>query len=300
MNALDKINPSVYLETLFNPGLRIVLIAVLMLLAARFLRLVLRRLKQQIVQRGQAVGEVPSEAQKRAETLIALLYSAAQIVLGLTAGLMILRELGVEIAPILASAGIVGIAVGFGAQNLVKDIIAGFFMTLENHVRVGDVVMLNGTTGQVERMNLRTLILRDTEGRVHIFRAGAIETLTNLTREWSAYVFEVGVAYQEDTDRVVEIMRRVGAELRADALLGAAIIADIEVFGVERFDASAVIIKGRIKTLPMRQWDVGREFLRRVKKAFDHAQVDFPLPRHSFEISAANTPLKVLLTDARE
>ena len=206
---------------------------------------------------------------------------------------MLLKEFGVEIGPVLASAGIAGVAVGFGAQGLVRDIIAGFFLILENQIRVGDVAIVNGTGGLVEKINLRTTILRDVSGTVHIFPNGTIATLSNLTNEWSAYVFDIGVAYKENTDHVIGIIQEVGKELRQDARFGKLMLDDPEVFGVDRLGEYSVIIKGRIKTKPIRQWDVGREFLRRIKLAFDENSIEIPFPQRSIVFGEKSKVLDV-------
>lgn len=201
-------------EAMIFSSIRIVLILIIGWAALTAVKAALRRMGTLLVERARDEGESAGEAFKRAETLVKLIRQAAVVVIWALMILMILREIGVEIAPILASAGIVGLAVGFGAQNLVRDVITGFFMILENQVRVGDSAIVNGVSGTVEAINLRTIVLRDSSGVVHVFPNGAIATLANVTREWSAYVFTVGVAYREDTDRVVQVMRRVGAELR--------------------------------------------------------------------------------------
>ena len=253
-------------------------------------KIALQRLEAALIDRGEAEGDIPTEAAKRAETLARLLRQGIVILIWLMAVLVILRELGVEIAPILASAGVAGLAIGFGAQNLVRDVIAGFFFILENQVRVGDVAVVNGTGGLVERMNFRTIVLRDLSGIVHVFPNGTIATLSNLTREWSAYVFDIGVAYKEDVDRVMEIMREVGRELRADQVFGPLMLADVEVFGVDDFADSAVVIKGRLRTKPIKQWDVGREYRRRLKKAFDAQGIEIPFPHRSLYFGEASKP----------
>jgi len=266
-------------ESVIATSLRILLVLFLLWLMMRFVKIVLNRLEQRLVSHGD--GEVPREVEKRAETIVRLLRQGILIMLWLTGALMILRELGVEIGPILASAGIAGLAVGFGAQNLVRDVIAGFFLIIENQVRVGDVAIVNGTGGLVEAVNFRTLVLRDLSGVVHVFPNGSINTLANLTREWSAYVFEIGVGYKEDVDRVMALMREVGAELRADETFGPLMIDDVEVFGVDGFADSAVTIKGRLRTQPIKQWDVGREYRRRLKHAFDREGIEIPFPHRT-------------------
>jgi len=266
-------------ESVIATSLRILLVLFLLWLMMRFVKIVLNRLEQRLVSHGD--DEVPGEVEKRAETIVRLLRQGILIMLWLTGALMILRELGVEIGPILASAGIAGLAVGFGAQNLVRDVIAGFFLIIENQVRVGDVAIVNGTGGLVEAVNFRTLVLRDLSGVVHVFPNGSINTLANLTREWSAYVFEIGVGYKEDVDRVMALMREVGAELRADETFGPLMIDDVEVFGVDGFADSAVTIKGRLRTQPIKQWDVGREYRRRLKHAFDREGIEIPFPHRT-------------------
>jgi small conductance mechanosensitive channel len=213
------------------------------------------------------------------------------IVIWTVAILVILREIGVDVAPVLAGAGIVGLAVGFGAQNLVRDVISGFFVLLENQVRVGDVAVVNGTGGLVERIGFRTIVLRDLSGTVHVFPNGAVTTLANLTSEWSAYVFDIPVAYGEDTDRVVEIIHEVGGSLRHDPRFGPMLLADVEVFGVDDFAESALTIKGRLRTRPIKQWEVGREFRRRLKKAFDESGIQIPLPQRSLSVHPADRPV---------
>ena len=271
-------------------GMRIMLILILVWILSRIIRSMLKRLEHALVAKGHAEGEVPSEAAKRAETLVKLLRQGVIIVIWVMAILLILRQLGMDITPVLASAGVLGLAVGFGAQNLVRDVISGFFMILENQVRVGDVAVINGTGGLVERINFRTIVLRDLSGIVHTFPNGTINTLANMTREWSAFVFDIGVAYKEDTDKVIEVLQQVGAELRQDPHFGPLMLDDVEIFGVDRFADSAVVIKGRTRTLPIKQWDVGREFQRRVKKAFDRVGIEIPFPHLSVYFGEASKP----------
>lgn len=291
----------IHWENLIFSSFRIVLILIIGWIALSAVRIALRRMEGMLIERAKGENEMPGEAIKRAETLAKLVRQAAVIVVWLMMILMILREIGMEIAPILASAGIAGLAVGFGAQNLVRDLITGFFMILENQIRVGDVAIVNGTGGLVEKINLRTIVLRDLSGVVHVFPNGTINTLANVTREWSAYVFTVGVAYKEDTDKVVEVMRRVGTELKEDETFGPFMVDSIEIFGVDAFADSAVNIKGRIKTLPIKQWDIGREYLRRVKKAFDQEGIEIPFPHRSIYFGEVSKPfaMQLLSGDAK-
>lgn len=270
--------------------LRVTLVVSVAWLSLKIIKTALGRLERSLISRGVIEGEVPSEAEKRVETLARLLRQGLVILVWLVALLIILREIGVDIGPILASAGIIGLAIGFGAQNLVRDVISGFFMILENQVRVGDVAIVNGTGGLVENVNFRTIVLRDLSGVVHVFPNGTITTLANMTHGWSGYVMDIGVAYKEDTDRVMEVMRGVAGELRTDEQFSPLILEDIEIFGVDQFADSAVIIKARLKTKPIKQWEVGREYLRRLKKAFDREAIEIPFPHRSIYFGEASAP----------
>ena len=275
-------------------GLRVAMILLFAWIATKLLRKILRRLEIKLTEDSTQAGEPPSESQKRIETIVRLTRQAVMLVLWLTVSLMILIEFGIEIGPVIASAGIVGLAVGFGAQNLVRDFISGFFIILENQVRVGDVAIINGTGGLVEKINFRTIVVRDLSGVVHVFANGTVDTLSNLTNEWSAYVFEIGVAYKENTDSVIEVMSSVAGSMREDEEFGKLIIEDVEIFGVDKFADSAVNIKGRIKTKPIRQWEVGREFLRRIKFAFDEQGIEIPFPHRSVYFGENSKPIEVL------
>ena len=281
MNIIKDFFTAFNWETLIKTGLRVSIILIIAWFGMKLLIKFLQRLEKHLLIKSQEGGEPPSESQKRVETIVRLIKQALLLALWVTVSLVVLKDLGVEIGPIIASAGIVGLAVGFGAQNLVRDFISGFFIILENQIRLGDVAIINGTGGLVEQINFRTIMLRDLGGTVHIFPNGTISTLSNLTNEWSAYVFDIGVAYKENTDHVIEIMQEVGKSMRRDDKFGKSILEDVDIFGVDQFGDSSVIIKGRIKTKPIRQWEVGREFLRRIKLAFDENNIEIPFPHHS-------------------
>ena len=187
-------------------------------------------------------------------------------------------QLDIPIGPVLASAGIVGVALGFGGQHLVKDVISGFFILLDDQVRVGDVVQIAGKGGLVESINLRMTILRDRAGNVHYVRNGEINVVTNMTKEYSRYVFDIGVAYREDVDEVIEVIKGVDENLRNDPQFKDDILEPIEILGLDQFADSAMIIKARTKTKPIRQWAVGREFNKRLKKMFDEKDIEIPFP----------------------
>jgi small conductance mechanosensitive channel len=209
------------------------------------------------------------------------------------AALTILRDLRVDIMPVVTGAGILGLAVGFGAQTLVRDVISGFFLIFENHLRVGDVATIDGTGGVVEAINLRTTTLRDLEGTVHVFPNGSFERFSNRTKDFSYYVIDVGVAYKEDTDRVTDVLETVGADLARDPGFGPDILAPIEVLGVDAFEDSQVTIKTRIKTAPLKQWEIGRELRRRIKQAFDRESIEIPFPHMSIYFGEASRPWRV-------
>ncbi|MGD8571170.1 MAG: mechanosensitive ion channel family protein [Gammaproteobacteria bacterium] len=295
MDLLQKFVGNFNWEILMFTVLRVLLILVIAWIALKIIRRLLRKMEQRLLRDQQGEDETPTEQAKRVETLIRLVRQGVVIVVWVIVLLVILRELGVDIAPILASAGILGLAVGFGAQNLVRDVISGFFMILENQVRVGDVAIINGTGGLVENVNFRTIVLRDLSGVVHVFPNGTINTMSNMTTQWSAYVFEIGVAYKEDVDRVIKIMRETGNKMREDKKFGPLMLDDIEVFGVDQFADSAVVIKGRLRTKPIKQWDVGREYRRRLKYAFDEAGIEIPFPHRSIYFGEASKPFATQL-----
>ncbi len=241
------------------------------------------------------------ELEKRTDTLIGILGSAARIGIWTIILMIFLRKIGIDIAPLIAGAGIIGLAVGFGSQELVRDVISGFFMLLENQIRAGDVAIINGTGGLVESVGLRTITLRDLSGVVHIFQNGKVNSMSNMTKEWSAMVFDIGVAYKEDTDKVAEIMKEVAAELSNDPEFGEKILEPMEIFGVDSFGDSAVVVKGRIKTKPIMQWAVGREYRRRLKKRFDELGIEIPFPHRTVYWGEEIQPLHLkMLSKDRE
>jgi small conductance mechanosensitive channel len=182
---------------------------------------------------------------------------------------------------LLAGAGIIGLAVGFGAQKLVQDIITGVFILLEDAVAVGDVVKVAGIGGLVEGLSIRSIRLRDLAGNVHTVPFSSVDTVTNMTRLFSYYLADIGVAYREDTDQVADVCRGIVEEMRSEPEFAADILEPLEGLGVDQFADSAVILKARIKTRPIRQWAVGREFNRRMKKRFDECGIEIPFPHRT-------------------
>jgi small-conductance mechanosensitive channel len=220
-----------------------------------------------------------SDEVARMETLARVFRNAAAILITVVAGTLVLGEVGISVAPILATAGVAGVAIGFGAQSLIKDYFNGFFLLLDDQLREGDVVEIGGKGGLVEEVTLRYVRLRDFEGHVHFVPNGEIKIVTNRTRGYANAVIEVGVAYREDVDEALEVMRAVGRALRAEPAWGERIAEDVEIIGVERLADSAVILRSRVKVIPaIQQWNVKREFLKRLKRAYDERGIEIPYP----------------------
>lgn len=232
--------------------------------------------QSQTDQRGSIIQ--PSRKRRTVVPLVHWVITVAAIFVG---GVVILIEVGVNVTPILAGAGILGLAVGFGAQSLVKDFINGLFLLFEDSVAVGDVVIINGTGGLVEAVTLRTIKMRDLAGNVHVIPNGSVDMITNMTKEYSRYVFDVGVAYREDVDEVTGILKEIGESMQKDPEYKDDILEPFEILGVDKFDDSAVVIKARITTKPIKQWRVGREFNRRMKKIFDERGIEIPFPHRT-------------------
>ena len=285
------------LEKIIITGPQILFIIILFIAFFFILKIILKKSKKLITYRIEKKSKFPSESKKRLETLFSIFFKIVYIILISIAVTIILSTLGVSIGPILTTAGIFGLAFSFGAQNLVRDIISGIFILYENQVRVGDVACINETRGLIEAINLRTIILRDFLGVVHIFPNGTITSLSNMTRGWSAMVFDIGVAYKEDPDKVMSVMEEVAEELRKDEKYEKDIIEPIEILGVDDFGDSAIVIKARIKTKPIKQWNIGREYRRRLKKAFDEKGIEIPFPHRSIYFGEASKPIQINITN---
>ena len=232
-----------------------------------------------------AGGGSDFELEKRARTITGVVRKGFVAVIWLLALIMVLKEMNFDIRPLLAGAGVVGVALGFGAQSIVKDLISGLFLLMENQIRVNDVAVINGKGGLVEEINLRTTILRGDDGVVHIFQNGNIQSLSNMTREYSYYVFSLSVGYKEDTDRVIDVLRQIAGELMQEEPYNTAILAPLDVMGVDQLADSGVIIKARFKTQPIKQWTVGREMNRRIKRRFQEAQIEIPFPTQTVQLA---------------
>ncbi len=264
------------LNWLMSEGALILIILVAMYGGFFVLKRLLRRLQTFIE------GNFPDQGQmQRANTLTNVLGDLVWVLIAIVGIMTIMSQLGINLGPLLVAAGVGGIAIGFGAQSLVKDVISGFFILLEDQIRVNDVVAIAGVNGLVEDVGLRTISLRDLSGNVHVVPNGTINTVTNMTKDYSRYVFNIGVAYREDVDEVMKIVKEIARTLQEDPVFGPDILEPLEMLGVDQFADSAVMIKCRITTKPIRQWAVGREMNRRIKKTFDARGIEIPFPHRT-------------------
>ncbi|HKY09767.1 MAG TPA: mechanosensitive ion channel family protein [Candidatus Binatia bacterium] len=251
--------------------IRIAIIIVIAYVLAQVLRSALNRLEAFLISATARREDTAQATAKRIKTLSSVIWTLSAGLLWFVVALIALSQLGVNIGPILAGAGVLGLAVGFGAQHLVRDLVSGFFLLIENQIRVGDIAIVNNTTGIVEGVTFRTVILRDQAGVVHVFPNGTITTLANATMDWSAAVVDIPLPVRIDSDKVMEIMRHVGAEMKKEKEFASVILEPLEVFGIESLTDTVVTIRARFKTLPAEQYTVAREFRRRVKYAVQAA-----------------------------
>ncbi len=273
--ALDGLSGQLQgLQGIAAAGLRIVVIVLLSWLAVVVSQRAIWTLRTRIASRMSDSGSV-----RRAETLGRVGRYLAAVVISLLAGTLVLSELGVSVAPILGAAGVAGLAVGFGAQSLVKDYVTGLFLLVEDQIRQGDVVKLDDHSGVVEEVTLRYVRLRDYDGHVHFVPNGAITSVVNMGRDHAQAVVDIGVAYTASLDAAMKLMIDVAARMRSDPVYAGRILGDLEMAGIERLADSAVIIRARFKVAPLEQWTVRREFLRRLKLAFDDAGIEIPFPQ---------------------
>src|SRR3989304_3412939 len=266
-------------------GLRIVATRTATLLLIRLLRAVSDKTPRLMpAEEGPAI----TEREKRARTVASLVRTVGASLVLLIAGMMLFREIGMDITPLLAGAGVAGLAIGLGAQGLIKDILAGAFILMEDQFHVGDVIQAAGVSGQVERMTLRVTIVRDLRGAVHFIPNGEIRVASNLTKEWSRAVLEVGVSYEEDIDHVITVLDEIGRSLADDTTFGKLVLEPPQVLGVEALADSQVTIRMLAKTLPLKQWEVARELRRRIKARFDREGIQIPYP-HRVIITRSTT-----------
>ena len=267
------------LQWLLTHGLRVFLAIGGIFLALTVARIIERRLVPVIMRAG--VGGSARDRENRAKTLLGVFHNAMRVVVVAGGLLVILAEVGVDIVPLLGGAAVLGLAVAFGAQNLIRDYFYGFMILMENQFTVNDVVKIGDTAGLVERITLRMTVLRDLSGTVHFVPHGNATTVSNMTHGWSRALFEIGVAYKENVDRVMEVLMDLGRELRSDPDFSYFILDDPEMLGLSEFGDSAVVIKFFIKTRPLKQWAVKRELQRRIKNKFDELGIEIPFPHRT-------------------
>jgi small conductance mechanosensitive channel len=260
---------------LTTSGIKIIGILIMLVILSQMSRWVIKWLERFIPEKDslQAV-----EAKKRAQTLGNILRNALLIVITFIALLMILGELGIQVGPLLATAGVGAVAIGFGAQSLVRDVISGFFIILENQYRIGDAIEVAGASGLVESISLRKTVLRDLEGRVHTIPNGEIKMVTNLSKEWSRAVVDIGISYREDIDQIINLLSQIGKDLEGEEPYKSAILEPMQILGVEQFKESEIVIRTIVKTVPLKQWEVSRELRRRIKNRFDEKGIQIPFP----------------------
>lgn len=266
----------------FNTVALVILVGLLALALSEFFGFMVERYMRRLDER--------HVSSTRARTLLPLLRTAFRIVLIVMVSLVVLSQIGVDIAPLLAGAGVVGLAIGFGSQKLVQDVITGFFILVDDSISVGDVVEAGGHSGVVERMTIRTIEMRDLDGTVHTVPFSSVSTIKNYSKDFAFAVVDIGVAYRENTDRVVNVLAAVGEEMRAESTVKDAISGPLEVLGIDQLADSAVTIKARFRTLPLQQWSVKREFLRRIKIAFDREGIEIPFPQQTIHVAGATAP----------
>jgi moderate conductance mechanosensitive channel len=269
-------------------AMKIVLVIFIAIVTYRLTRVLIRRLLEREIDEEDPL--VRRLREQRAQTLASLLGNVAAVAVFVVATLTVLDILLDNIGPILASFGILGLAFSFGAQSLVKDVISGTFMLMEGQFGVGDVVKVSDVSGLVEKITLRTTVLRDIEGAVHIVPNGEITRVTNMTKAWSRALLHVSVAYREDVDRVMDVLRDILGEFAVDPEWAALLLDEPVVPGIESFSDSAVVIRVMAKTLPLKQWDVARELRRRIKNRFDREGIEIPFPHVTFYWGAGQLP----------
>lgn len=281
MEMLASLLPSIQLEPDWNAIVERAIRVLIVLAGGAIAYLLLRRIRRKV-----SVMEVsgqlgPNEEAQRRKTLATVLTTAGLITIVAITLMMVMDEVGLPLGPLLATAGVASLAIGFGAQTLVKDVISGIFILVENQYAIGDVIEAGGVNGVVEQVNVRTTILRDLHGVVHVIPNGEIRVLSNKTKGWSRAVLEIGVSYREDPDRVIAVLQEVGREVFEDPVFGALLLEEPSVPGVEAFGDSAVAIRMMTKTVPLKQWDVARELRRRIKLRFDAEGIEIPFPQRT-------------------
>lgn len=263
-------------------SLNIVIIVLLAMLARALLGRVLSTVHARLVLRARG-----TEEKKRIDTIDRILRYIASVVITVVTIMVVLDELGVSIAPFLATAGVVGIAISFGAQSLVKDYFTGFVMLLENQIRQGDFIEVANRSGTVEEVTLRHVRLRDGEGAVHFVPNSSITTVSNFSREFAYAVVDINVGYQTNLGQAYDVITTVGAELKADPAVASKVLNDLEILGVTSLGDSSIVLRIRVKVLALEQWGVKRVLLAKLKHAFEQAGIEIPFPQRVLHINQA-------------
>ena len=281
-------------EQAIRGGVRVLGIWLLAWLAYRLVRLAARRIELAV---DDGDDSVTTLRERRGQTISQLLRSVGRVVV-FSIALLLTFNVFIDIGPILAGAGILGLAVSFGAQSLVKDVISGFFILFENQFAIGDVIEVAGKSGLVEKMTLRVVVLRDAEGVMHVVPNSEIKVVSNKTRGWARAVVDVGVPYEENVDRALEVLRDEAAQFSTDKVWGPQLDGPVEVLGVESLADSAVVLRTVIRTQPGSQWNVARGFRRRIKNRFDHESLEIPFPQRRVHVRVEGGPADPIATAA--
>jgi moderate conductance mechanosensitive channel len=268
-----------------GPAVRIAIVVVMALLALRLLKLLVARAVQRIMERH---DQPARELKLKADTLSNVIESFGRMLILLIATMMVLSNIGLNIGPLLASAGVAGLAIGFGAQSLIKDFISGFFILLEDQYGVGDVITVNDATGTVEHLSLRRTMMRAIDGTVITIPNGEILQVSNLTKDWARAVLDIDISYDDDIDRAIEVISNELEGIETDEKIGDVIIAPAEVLGVIALGAYQVTIRAWVKTKPMEQWGVQRELFKRLKQALDRNGITIPFPHQVTVVRSEN------------
>ncbi len=262
---------------LLSHGIKILIIAIASYLLNKILSKIIKKSVRMAVKANSSTSE--EAGKKREDTLIRIFNGALSIVILTIAILMILQEAGLEIGPILAGAGIVGLAFGFGGQYLIRDVITGLFIILENQYRIGDVVNIDGTGGMVQDISLRKTTLRDLDGTVHHMPHGTITKAANLSKDWARVNLDMGIAYDTNLEHLIEVINRTGNELAEDPAFKDSIISPPKFLRVNEFADSAIIVKILGETKSLKQWEITGEYRKRLKIAFDKEGIEIPFPQ---------------------
>ncbi len=274
-----------YLMPYIVIGARIITILLLAWMGTVAAHRGVKTLRMHTERRAQSGGANDGEMQKRVNTMTRVTGSALGILIWTAAFLMVLHEMNFNVEPLIAGAGVAGVAIGFGAQSLIKDVLNGMFLLIENQIRINDAAVIDGTSGLVEEINLRTTVLRSEDGAVHVIPNGSIQKLSNLTRDFSYAVFNVTVDYGQDLDKVMKVVNELGVELRSEEPWSQTVLDPLEMLGVDRLADSGAVIKFRLRTLPMQQWTIAREMNRRLKRRFEETGIEMAFPSQTLYLA---------------